>query len=233
MSVDVNVEFRVERRPQHLEIVKFETREDWLAGRDEIKGIGGSDAAAAVGQSRRKSMVQLWREKTGRAAAKNLSGVDYVQMGVKTEGPMRELFAVLHPELEITHHPFDIYRQDFRPWLFATLDGEIRDRATGDMGVLEIKKADVMNKRDREEWDGRVPDEYFIQVLHQMLATGYSFAYLWALQRHGDGSCTLREYYFPKDDYSGDLDWLEAKEEKFMGYVRSGRVPPASLALPV
>lgn len=216
-----------------LEIIKFETREDWLAGRDAIKGIGGSDAAAAVGQSRRKSMVQLWREKTGRAAAKNLSGVDYVQMGVKTEGPMRELFAALHQEMEITHRPFDIYRQKERPWLFATLDGEIRDRATGDMGVLEIKKADVMNKRDREEWDGRVPDEYFIQVLHQMLATGYSFAYLWALQRHGDGSCTLREYYFPKDDYSGDLDWLEAEEEKFMGYVRSGRVPPASLALPV
>ena len=216
-----------------LEILHFENREDWLKARDSLCGIGGSDAAAAVGLSRRKSMVQLWREKTGRAAAKNLSGVDYVQMGVKTEGPMRELFAALHPEMEITHHPFDIYRQDFRPWLFATLDGEIRDRATGDMGVLEIKKADVMNKRDREEWDGRVPDEYFIQVLHQMLATGYSFAYLWALQRHGDGSCTLREYYFPKEDYSGDLNWLEAEEEKVMGYVRSGRVPPASLALPV
>ena len=216
-----------------LEILHFENREDWLKGRDSVNGLGGSDAAAACGMSRRKSQMLLWSEKTGKTKPKDLSGVDYVQMGVKTEGPMRELFAAFHPELEITHHPFDIYRQDFRPWLFTTLDGEIRDRATGDMGVLEIKKADVMNKRDREEWDGRVPDEYFIQVLHQMLATGYSFAYLWALQRHVDGSCTLREYYFPKEDYSGDLNWLEAEEEKFMGYVRSGRVPPASLALPV
>lgn len=216
-----------------LEILHFDNREAWLKGRDSVNGLGGSDAAAACGLSRHKSQMLLWSEKTGKTKPKDLSGVDYVQMGVKTEGPMRELFAALHPELEITHRPFDIYRQNERPWLFATLDGEIRDRATGDMGVLEIKKADVMNKRDREEWDGRVPDEYFIQVLHQMLATGYSFAYLWALQRHGDGSCTLREYYFPKEDYSGDLNWLEAEEEKFMGYVRSGRVPHASLALPV
>lgn len=233
MSLDVNTEFRVEIKPEGLEIVKFDTREAWLAGRDAITGIGGSDAAAAVGLSRRKSMVQLWKEKTGRAAARDLSKVEYVQMGVKTEGPMRELFAALHPELEITHRPFDIYRQDERRWMFATLDGEIRDRATGYLGVLEIKKADVMNKRDREEWDGRVPDEYFIQVLHQMLATGFSYAYLWALQRHGDGSCTLREYYFPREDYAADLDWLEAEEEKFMGYLRSGRVPPAPLMLSV
>ena len=216
-----------------LEIIPCSSREEWLAARGEIRGIGGSDAATAVGLGKRKSMVQLWKEKTGRAAARDLSKVDYVQMGVKTEGPMRELFGALHPEMEITHRPFDIYRQTERPWLFATLDGEIRDRATGDLGVLEIKKADVMNKREREEWDGRVPDEYFIQVLHQMLATGYEYAFLWALQRHGDGSCTLREYYFPREDYAADLDWLEAEEEKFMGYLRSGRVPPAPLMLSV
>lgn len=216
-----------------LEIVKFGNREEWLAGRDQIKGIGGSDAAAAVGLSRRKSMVQLWREKSGRAMAKDLSRVEYVQLGVKTEGPMRELFAALHPELEIVHRPFDIYHQTERPWLFATLDGEIRDRATGDLGVLEIKKADCMNKREREEWDKQVPQEYFCQVLHQMLATGYKFAFLWALLLHGDGSCTLREYYFPREDYAADLDLLAREEDAFMGYLRSGRVPPAPLVLPV
>ena len=183
-----------------LEVKTYHNRKDWLAARQAIKGIGGSDAAAAVGMSRRKSMVQLWREKSGRVAAKDLSRVDYVQLGVKTEGPMREIFASLHPELEIVHRPFDIYRQTERPWLFATLDGEIRDRGTGDMGVLEIKKADCMNRREREEWDGRVPDEYFCQVLHQLLATGYSFAWIWALLLHGDGSCTLREYSFPRED---------------------------------
>lgn len=216
-----------------LEIVKFDTREAWLAGRDAIQGIGGSDAAAAVGQSKRKSMVQLWKEKTGRAAAKDLSGVEYVQMGVKTEGPMRELFAALHPEYIVEHHPFDIYRQDFRPWCFATLDGELTDRATGDKGVLEIKKFQITRKTDWQLWDGRVPDEYFCQVMHQLLATEYSFAWVWALLMHSDDSCTIRGYYFPREEYEGDLDWLERGEEKFMGYLRSGRVPPAPLVLPV
>ena len=216
-----------------LEIVKFDTREAWLAGRDQINGIGGSDAAAAVGQSGRKSKVQLWKEKTGRAAAKDLSGVEYVQMGVRTEGPMREMFAALHPEYNVEHHPFDIYRQDFRPWCFATLDGELTDRTTGEKGVLEIKKFQITRKTDWQLWDGRVPDEYFCQVMHQLLATEYVYAWLWALLMHNDDSCTLRGYYFPREDYALDLNWLEAGEEKFMGYVRSGRVPPATLVLPV
>lgn len=216
-----------------LEILQFENREDWLAARDGIKGIGGSDAAAAVGLGKRKSMVQLWKEKTGRAAVKDLSGVDYVQMGVKTEGPMREMFAALHPELEVVHRPYDIYRQTERPWLFATLDGEVRDRATGEKGVLEIKKFQITKKTDWQLWDDRVPDEYFCQVMHQLLATEYSFAWLWALLMHGDGSCTLRGYYFPREEYEADLDLLERKEEAFIGYIRSGRVPPAPLVLAV
>lgn len=215
-----------------LEILHFDNREDWLKGRDYIKGLGGSDAAAACGLSRHKSQMLLWAEKTGKTKPKDLSGVDYVQMGVKTEGPMRELFAAMHPELEILHKPFDIYRQAERPWCFATLDGDIRDRATGDRGILEIKKADCMNKADRERWMGRVPEEYFCQVLHQLAATGYEFAYLWALLRHGDGSCTLREYYFPREAYRDDLKELLRMETLFMEMVQSGRVPPAKLFIP-
>lgn len=215
-----------------LEILHFENREDWLAVRDGIKGIGGSDAAAACGVSRRKTKAQLWREKSGQRRPRNLSNLDYVQMGVKTEGPMRELFAALHPELEIRYAPFDIYRQTERPWCFATLDGEIRDRATGDMGILEIKKSDCMNRRDREAWDGRVPDEYFFQVLHQLSATGYAFSYLWALLRHGDGSCTLREYYFPREEHEADLQELGYLERNFMDFLESGRIPPVNLTIP-
>ena len=215
-----------------LEILHFDNREDWLKGRDYIKGLGGSDAAAACGLSRHKSQMLLWSEKTGKTKPKNISNLDYVQMGVKTEGPMRELFAAMHPELEVQYKPFDIYRQVERPWCFATLDGDIRDRATGDRGILEIKKADCMNKADRERWMGRVPEDYFCQVLHQLAATNYEFAYLWALLRNGDGSCTLREYYFPREEYRDDLKELLRMETIFMDMVQSGRVPPAKLSIP-
>lgn len=213
-----------------LEIIHIEDRESWLREREKIRGIGGSDAAAAIGMSKRKTMVQLWQEKTGRVQPKDLSGVDYVQMGVRTEGPMRDLFAALHPEYAVEHRPYDIYRQSERPELFATLDGELTDLATGEKGVLEIKKFDVQRKEDWKLWENRVPDDYFCQVLHQMNATGYSFAWLTVLLRQ-QTQCTIREYYFPREEYEDDIQELVRKELRFLGYVNSGRVPPAPLRL--
>lgn len=213
-----------------LEIIHIEDRESWLREREKIRGIGGSDAAAAIGMSKRKTMVQLWQEKTGRVQPKDLSGVGYVQMGVRTEGPMRDLFAALHPEYVVDHRPFDIYHQSERPELFATLDGELTDLATGEKGVLEIKKFDVQRKEDWKLWENRVPDDYFCQVLHQMNATGYSFAWLTVLLRQ-QTQCTIREYYFPREEYAEDIQELVRKELRFLGYVNSGRVPPAPLRL--
>ena len=43
-----------------LEIIPCSSREEWLRKREEIGGIGGSDAAAAIGMSKRKTKVQLW-----------------------------------------------------------------------------------------------------------------------------------------------------------------------------
>ena len=40
-----------------LEIIHIESKEDWLREREKIHGIGGSDAAAAIGMSKRKTMV--------------------------------------------------------------------------------------------------------------------------------------------------------------------------------
>ena len=215
-----------------LEVMHFESREEWLEARDGIKGIGGSDAAAACGISKRKTKAQLWKEKTGRAKPKDLSGVDYVQLGVKIETPMRELFTAFHPELIVEHFPYDIFFQRERPWCFATLDGALTDRARGDKGVLEIKKFDVKSRDDWKQWDGRVPDEYFFQVMHQLSATGFSFAYLWALLRHTDGSCSLREYYFPREEHEDDLAEIMYLERNFMDFLESGRIPPVNLTLP-
>ena len=65
-----------------------------------------------------------------------------------------------------------------------------------------------------------------------MAATGYDFAYLWALLRHSDGSCTLREYYFPREDHIEDIQSVTEMESEFVTYLKSGRVPPAKLTMP-
>lgn len=214
-----------------LERKSFPDRETWLAGRAEQRGIGGSEAGAVCGFSKWTTTTQLWEEKTGRRQPKDLSGISYVEMGVRAEGPMRDLFAALHPEYEVRHFPFDMLYQAERPWLFATLDGELTDIATGEKGILEIKKFDIQSKKDWQEWDGQVPQNYFCQVLHQMLATGWDFAWLWALLLRRDGSATLRPYYFPREDHGEDLAWLLDKETKFMGCVQKNQVPPAPLRL--
>ena len=53
------------------------SRDEWLSVRN--KGVGGSDAAVAVGLSQYKSPLELWLEKTGRKPADDLSANDAVR----------------------------------------------------------------------------------------------------------------------------------------------------------
>ena len=214
-----------------LERLHFETREDWLAGRQGQYGIGASEGAAALGLSKWCSPVELWQVKTGRRPGKDLSGVEYVQLGIRTEGPMRDLFAALHPEYEVRHFPYDILFQKDRPWMFATLDGELTERSSGEAGMLEIKKYEIQKASDWKEWDGKVPDYYFCQLMHQLCATGYAFAWLFALLLKRDGNGEVRQYYFPRAAYADDMAELLRGEERFMSYVRSDRIPPAPMLL--
>ena len=214
-----------------LKRLHFETREDWLKGRAEIQGLGASEAAAAIGLSKWCSPVDLWREKTGRKPPRDLSGVDYVELGTRVEGPMRELFAALHPEYEVRHFPYDILFQEHNPACFATLDGELTERGSVVPGILEIKKFEIQKAADWKDWKDQVPPYYFCQVLHQLHATGFGFVWLFALLLKQNGDGELRQYYFPREYYEADIDSLMVGEKAFMDCVRSGRVPPVSLRI--
>lgn len=209
----------------------FSSREEWLEGRRKIKGLGGSEAAIVCGLSKWSTPVKLWEEKTGKRQPKDLSGVGYIQLGQRVEGPLRELFAALHPEFKVEHRPYDILYQEERPWLFATLDGELTEKATGAKGALEIKKFEIQSKADWETWRDKVPAYYFSQVLHQMLASGFEFIYLYALLIAPGGTGSLRTYYFPRKEYADDLDWLLKQEEKFMDNVRRNKIPALPLRI--
>lgn len=211
--------------------MKFDTRDAWLAGRENIHGIGGSEAAAALGYSKWKSPVELWQEKTGRRAPKDLSGTDYVELGIRAEAPLRELFAALHPEYEVTHYPYDILYQSERPWLFATLDGELTDIPNEEQGILEIKKFEIQKASDWKAWQNQIPPYYFCQILHQLAATDYDFAWLFALLLRHDGNAEIRQYFFPRAMYEEDINDLVSCETRFMGYVESKKIPPQPLRL--
>lgn len=210
-----------------LERICLTNREEWLAAR-QIQGIGASEAAAIVGLSPWMSKNELWYIKTGKKVAKDLSGNAAVEQGIRMEGAIRTVFAARHPEFQVEHHAYDILYQTERPWLFATLDGEITE-SFADSSVkkypLEIKTSTPRGKADWDKWsDGKIPDNYYIQILHQMLATGWEKAYLTAFL-YGKEDIIIREYDFLRKDCEADLDWLLKEETEFYKSVVSGQKP--------
>lgn len=204
-------------------------RESWLA--DRKRGIGASEAAAIYGVSKWSNPVRLWEEKCGLRKPKDLGGVSYVEQGARAEGPIRELFGILHPEYEVTSRPFDMLYQEERPWLYATLDGELTEKETGERGILEIKKHEIQSRRDWQEWDGQVPIYYYTQICHQLLATGFSFAWLYAALISWNGEVRLRPYFFLRDGCLDDMELLLKEETEFWGCVQTRRRPATKLTL--
>lgn len=207
-----------------------ETREDWLSGRGSF--IGASEAGSIIGVGF-QSRIELWKEKTGRSERKSLDENEAVQYGNRAEPALRQLFMAKHPEFCLQYHPYDYLFQEERPWLRATLDGEIYEMGRADnRGILEIKTATLNSSADWKKWDGRVPDGYYAQICHQMLASGFNWAYLFAeLTSGATGSSTLREYYFNRRDTFRDIEYLLSEEEKFWNNVTSNKMPTVPLRI--
>lgn len=213
-----------------LERIHCDDRDGWLRMRSI--GIGASEAAAAIGMSPWQTPLELWQLKSGIIAPKDLSGNTAVEQGNRMEPVLREFFiGSHHDEYLLEYHPFDILRQEERPWLFATLDGELTD-ADGRNGVLEIKTATPNGKAGWDKWsNGNLPQNYYIQTLHQMLATGYEFVRLFAALYSLNGDITLREYEIERDDVKDDMDWLLEQEAAFWDKVQRGIMPAMPLMI--
>lgn len=207
------------------------TESEWLKAR--LDGIGASEASAIVGQNPYMSNVDLWMIKTGRKKAPDISSNAHVEYGKAAEAPIRELFALDYPEYEVSYGgAFDMVRNEQYPWLFATLDGRLIERETGRKGVYEGKTTEILKSISREKWRDGVPQNYYIQNLHQLLATGWDFVVLHAqLKRVWDGEIksTRQTYLVERSDVQDDLDYLLEKEIKFRECVERDIMPPLIL----
>ena len=207
------------------------TREEWHKRR--IRGIGASDASAVVGVNPYKTNVRLWEEKTGRREPEDISGKPYVRYGIDAEAPLRKLFALDYPQFKVTYRPFDmVFNKDYQ-FIFATLDGRLMEIEKKRRGVLEIKTTEILKSMQYENWKERVPNNYYVQVLHQFLATGWSFAILKAQLKTdygGEIRLNTRHYLIERADVEEDLQWLLDAEIRFWECVENDRKP--SLILP-
>lgn len=207
------------------------TREEWLEERK--KGIGGSDASAILGLNPYKDNIKLWEEKTGRRQAEDISEKEYVKYGTNAEDLLRELFKLDYPKYEVRHDENTIIKHPKYPFLFASLDGTLIDKETGEMGILEIKTTNILQSMQKEKWKEKIPDNYYCQVLHYLNVTGYSFVILKAQLKYDyDGEIKLdtRHYKILKEEVAEDMKMLEEKEIEFWTkYVETGIRPPLTL----
>lgn len=207
-------------------------RAEWLERRRS--GIGASDAACVMGLNPWKSNLDLWMEKTGRVTPVDISDKPAVQYGKEAEGFLRELFALDFLGYTVYYDEFGMFRNPEHPWLFATLDGFF-ETPDGRSGVLEIKTTEIKRRVQWASWKNRVPDHYYIQCLHQLLATGYDFCILKAQIKYtmnGLPNASVRHFMIDTDDEQvrADMDALLRAEIEFWRSVQDDDEP--ALLLP-
>lgn len=206
------------------------TREEWLESRRQ--GIGGSDAGCIVGANPWKSARQLWKEKTGADKPDDISDKRAVKFGKEAEQYLRALFLLTYPQYTCEYHEFRMYANDRLPFIFATLDGELTDQ-DGRRGILEIKTTTIQQAKQWFEWDDCIPQHYYIQILHQLLACDWAeYVELFAHIRYQKGEeirAALRKFRIERQDVEQDLQILEEREIQFYKQWQDGTEPPYTL----
>ena len=208
----------------------FDSRESWLKGRSGR--IGGSEAACVVGMNPYKTNLELWEEKTGRRVPEDISDKPFVKYGHDAEEHLRALFALDFPEYKVTYHPDNMFLNDKYPFAHASLDGELEDQ-DGRKGILEIKTTNILRSMQKEKWNDRIPDQYYVQCLHYLMVTEFDFVILRASMRFQYGNdviFTIKQYSIERSEVLEDIQYLENAERHFYECIKNDVKP--NLILP-
>ncbi|WP_295531924.1 lambda-exonuclease family protein [uncultured Pseudacidovorax sp.] len=191
-------------------------RAQWLDVRKQ--GIGGSDAAAAIGLSPYTSPLELWLDKTGRDA--ELPKIDpNDERSPMYWGTLLEPIVAAHYTRRTGHKVRRInavLQHPEHPWMLANLDREVL--GAPDVQILECKTAGYHGAR---LWEDGVPEYIQLQVMHQLAVTGKQAADVAVLICGQE----LRIHRIERDDeLIAKLIQLEAR---FWRHVETDTAPPA------
>lgn len=203
---------------------------EWLDSRKNR--IGGSDASAVLGLNPYKSNVDLWLEKKGEIETEDISDKSYVKYGTNAEYYLRELFKLDFPQYEVEYYENNMLLNDKYPFAHASLDGELTDEE-GRKGILEIKTTNILQSMQKEKWKDKIPDNYYIQVLHYLMVTEYDFVVLKAqLKSEFNENVYLqtKHYFIEREEVLEDIEYLIKEEIKFYNLLEKGIRP--NLILP-
>lgn len=212
-----------------VEMKVLKDRAEWLANRHRI---GGSDASAILGMNPYRTNIELWQIKTGQLVPEDISEQPYVKYGTNAEEHLRELFKLDFPEYQVFYEENNIWTNDKYPFAHASLDGWLIDQE-GRKGVWECKTTNILQSMQKEKWKDRIPDNYYIQILHYLMVTEFDFAVLKAqLKYEFDGEIYLqtKHYKIERSEVEEDIKFLESSERKFWQQVQERKRP--ALLLP-
>lgn len=212
-----------------VEMKVLNNRAEWLKNRTRI---GGSDASAIVGMNPYMSNVELWEIKTGITTQRDISEEPYVKYGTEAEQHLRELFKLDFPEYEMHYAENNMWTNDKYPFSHASLDGWLIDQ-DGRMGIWECKTTNILKSMQKEKWRDRIPDNYFIQLLHYFMVTEFEFAVLKAQLKsefNGDVYIQTKHYKIERAEVEDDIKYLAEAEAKFWDQVQKKTRP--ALLLP-
>ena len=215
-----------------VEMHKCKNHEAWLKHR--IKYIGGSDVACILGLNSWKSNLELYREKIGLVEAPDLSGNAAVEYGTKAEEHIRALFALDHPELEVSYVENNSWHNSKYPFAAASLDGWSREKETDRKGILEIKTAIITSKAQAEKWDGRIPDNYYCQVVYYLGVTEWDYVDLRARLRYeypGNKFFIERDYHIERSECEEDIPIVIEAAAEFYDRLKKKEEPPLLLSI--
>lgn len=188
-------------------------RNEWL--QERTKYLGGSEAAAILGLSKYQSALSVYLNKIGEGIEvedneKMLWG-RLLESVIAAEYARRTGYKVWH-NAEYKHYIHPEY-----PWMGCLPDAIAHDPFRGD-GVLEIKTASEYVKN---EWDdGNSPEQYVVQLYHNMAVCGTVWGALVVLI--GGSDFRIHEYNADKELF----DLIVQKESEFWHEHVLKRIPP-------
>lgn len=175
--------------------------------------VGASEVAALFGMSPFTTRWQLWMEKAGKLPPEDLSDNKAIQAGTFLESGIANWAA--HRWDMTIEKVTDYYTVDDCPGMGASLDFK-----TEGGHPVEIKWSAY---GDGWEYDGETitsaPDNYILQVQHQMACTGAEYGWLIALLRNEP-----RRMKIPRS--SEIISGIKSHVAAFWDSVRSGEEPP-------
>lgn len=212
-----------------VRMLRLKNRKEWLEHRTRI---GGSEAAATLGLSPHITNVDLYKIKTGLMQREDISERPFVKYGINSEAHLRAIFALDFPQYEVEYVENNLFLNDNYPFAHASLDGWLYDEKRR-IGVLEIKTTNILNSSMKENWNSKLPEHYYIQLLHNMLVLNADFAVLKAqlkYEKRDDVLLVTKHYFIERAEVQEDIDYLIKKEKEFWQYVEQRKEP--ALILP-